>query len=238
MADRKKIPQPTKLRLFFDSQGYCQNPDCLTLLYPKRMGGDKHIAEMAHVIPHGEKGPRYEERPDKEYDPDAFENLILLCPTCHTIIDKDPAVFPRAVLIEWKEQHQMRVLASLGLKAFESREDVRATITHAMDENKAIWREYAPMDGAGFEVDPESDGAKHWDHRMRSIILPNHYRIQSIIELNLHLATDAERSTFADYKEHVRGLTERHVCDMAGVAIRFPAAMEAIFACHGRSNMR
>ena len=230
MANRRKISQPTKLRLFAGSQGYCQNPDCLTPLYPKEMGGDKHIAEMAHVIPHGEKGPRHEERPDEGYDPDTFENLILLCPTCHTIIDKDPAAFPRTVLIEWKEQHQMKLATSLGIKAFESREGARAVIMPAMDENKAIWREYAPMDGAGLEVDPESDGAKHWDYRMRSVILPNHYRIQSIIELNLHLATDAERATFADYKEHVRGLTERHVCGVAGAAIRFPAAMEAIFA--------
>lgn len=230
MSARKRIPQSTKLRLFANSQGYCQNPGCLTPLYPKEMGGDKHIAEMAHVIPQADKGPRHEERPDKGYDADAFENLILLCPTCHTIVDKDSAAFPRAVLVEWKKQHQMKLAASLGLKAFESRKEVRAIITPAMDENKAIWREFAPFDGARFEVDPESDPAKHWDHRMRGVILPNHYRIQSIIELNLHLATEAERATFADYKEHVRGLTERHVCDIAGAAIRFPAAMEAIFA--------
>lgn len=230
MTDRKKIPQPTKLRLFADSQGHCQNPDCLTPLYPKEMGGDKHIAEMAHVIPHGEKGPRHEERPDEDYNPDAFENLILLCPTCHTIIDKDPASFPRTTLIEWKEQHQMRLAASLGVKAFETRPEVRAMIISAMDENKAIWREFAPVDGAGFEFNPEAEAAKHWVHRMRSVILPNHYRIQSIIELNLHLATDYERATFAEYKEHVRGLTERHVCEVAGAAIRFPAEMETIFA--------
>jgi hypothetical protein len=64
---------------------------------------------------------------------------------------------------------------------------------------------------------------------MRSVILPNHYRVQAIIEANLKLATDEERRTFADYQEHVRGLSERHVCGVAGRAIRFPAAMEGIF---------
>ena len=63
-------------------------------IFPAEMGGDKHIAEMAHVIPHGKNGPRNEERPEEEFDPDSFDNLILLCPMCHTIIDKDPAPYP------------------------------------------------------------------------------------------------------------------------------------------------
>ena len=65
---------------------------------------------------------------------------------------------------------------------------------------------------------------------MRSVILPNHYRMQAIIEANLGLAADEERRTFAEYQEHVRGLSERHVCGIAGRASRFPRAMEGIFA--------
>lgn len=64
---------------------------------------------------------------------------------------------------------------------------------------------------------------------MRSVILPNHYRVQAIIQANLGLATVNERRAFAEYQEHVRGLAERHVCGVAGRAIRFPAAMEGIF---------
>ncbi|WP_332875153.1 MULTISPECIES: HNH endonuclease [unclassified Pseudomonas] len=36
---------------------------------------------MAHVIPHGETGPRHEEGPAGEFKINSFENLILLCPT-------------------------------------------------------------------------------------------------------------------------------------------------------------
>lgn len=42
--------------------------------------------------------------------------------------------------------------------------------------------------------------------------------------------TEAERQTFARYQEHVRGLSERHVCGIAGGAIRYPAEMDEIFA--------
>ncbi|MNI64763.1 hypothetical protein D3C73_1202270 [compost metagenome] len=65
---------------------------------------------------------------------------------------------------------------------------------------------------------------------MRGVILPNHFRIQAIIKANLHHATEKERETFARYQEHVRGLSERHVCGIAGSAIRFPAEMDGVFA--------
>lgn len=230
MAERKTIPVATKLRLFAEASGHCQKPDCLDALFPVELGGDKHIAEMAHMIPHGEAGPRHADRPAGDFDPDAFENLILLCPTCHTMIDKDPAGFPRSILLEWKRNHLAKLAAKQGIKAYGNRADARAAVVGVMAENKAIWDKFAPEHGTSFEYDPEAAAARAWEQRMRSVILPNHYRAQAIIRANLGLATDDERRTFAEYQEHVRGLAERHVCGLAGRAIRFPAAMEGIFS--------
>ncbi|EII67761.1 hypothetical protein EC80566_2822 [Escherichia coli 8.0566] len=42
--------------------------------------------------------------------------------------------------------------------------------------------------------------------------------------------TPDERGIFAQYLEHVRGLTERHVCGVSGKAIRFPREMDGILA--------
>jgi hypothetical protein len=230
MAGRKAISPATRLRLFSAAAGHCQKPDCLAPLFPIEMGGDKHIAEMAHVIPHGEVGPRHADRPTDDFDPDVFENLILLCPTCHTTIDKDPGSYPRSILLEWKLNHVANLAAKQGIRAYEDRSEVRSAVTGVMVENKAIWDKFAPEDGTDFEYDPESEVAKAWSQRMRSVILPNHYRVLAIIRMNLRLATEGERRTFADYQEHVRGLSERHLCGTAGRAIRFPAAMEGIFS--------
>ncbi|MEW3697626.1 HNH endonuclease, partial [Pseudomonas aeruginosa] len=79
-----------------------------------------------------------------------------------------------------------------------------------------------------FEYDPESESALMWGQRMRNVILPNHFRIQAIIKANLHHMTDAEKQTFARYQEHVRGLSERHVCGVAGGAIRYPEEMDEV----------
>lgn len=229
MAERKHIPIDTKLRLFSGAAGHCQRPECLRPLFPAEMGGDKHLAEMAHVIPHGETGPRHEDRPGGEFEADSFENLILLCPTCHTIIDKDPGGYSRVTLLAWKANHLAALSHQQGIRSYDERAQVRAAVVSAMAENKAVWEEMAPADGFRFQYDPESEAAKTWLQRMRGVILPNHFRIQAISRANLHHMTQAERQTFARYQEHVRGLSERHVCGVAGSAIRYPAEMNGIF---------
>jgi hypothetical protein len=229
MADRKRIPSETRTRLFSDSAAHCQNPDCLEPLFPAQLGRDRHIAEMAHVIPHGKAGPRHEVRPADDFNPDTFENLILLCPTCHTTIDKAPESYPRALLLEWKESHFANLAKSQGIQSYETRQEVYDSISEKMQDNKAIWRKYAPVDGEDFEYNPESEASLLWAHRMKSVIIPNHYRIISIIKLNLHHACYDEKEVFALYKEHVRGLAEKHICEDSGQAIRFPEGMELIF---------
>ena len=230
MAERRRYRLERDCAYFRTRRAFARKPDCMEALFPAEMGGDKHIAEMAHVIPHGDAGPRHEDRPADDFDPDAFENLILLCPTCHTKIDKDPETYPRNILIDWKANHLGRLAHRQGIRAYDEREQARAAIAGMMAENRAIWEKLAPGEGSYFEYDPESGTAAAWDQRMRSVILRNHYRTLAVIEANLGLATDEERCTFAEYQEHVRGLSERHICGVSGRAIRFPGAMEGMFA--------
>jgi hypothetical protein len=229
MTKRKAILAETKLRLFAASSGHCQRPECMAPLFPLELNGVKHIAEMAHVLPHGKAGPRSDEVPDEGFEPDLFENLLLLCPTCHTIIDKNPDAYPRNLLLTWKIRHLSNLATKQGIKSYASRIDARMAIIDRMDENKVIWKKFAPVDGSEFEYDPESEVAAIWSQRMKSIILPNHYHTLSILQSNRHLMDEVERLSYAEYKEHVRGLTDRHICGVAGQAIRFPQNMEIIF---------
>ena len=74
---RKSIPAEVTRRLFTDSAGYCQNPDCLRELFPEEMGGLTHIAERAHIIPYG-NGPRIEQKSDATFDLNRFDNQRAL----------------------------------------------------------------------------------------------------------------------------------------------------------------
>jgi len=229
MSDRKHIPAETKLRLFASAAGYCQHPHCLKPLFPVAMGGDKHIAEMAHMISHGKSGPRSEERLDEDEGVNSFENLILLCPTCHTIIDKEPGGYSRETLMSWKINHLSALTHKQGIRFYEERGELRNIVIAAFAENKAIWKKYAPSEGEAFDCNPEAEVAKLWDQRMRSVILPNHFLMQEIIKVNAGHLTETERETFALYQEHIRGLAERHICGIARGAIRYPVEMERIF---------
>src|SRR4051812_23794593 len=94
----------TKARLFADSGGYCQKPDCLAELFVDFDDRAIHVAEIAHIIAAGDRGPRANtelsvgERGD-------YGNLILLCPNCHTIIDKAEDKFTEGLVRQWKVQH-------------------------------------------------------------------------------------------------------------------------------------
>lgn len=224
----RHIPAKEKYRLFSSSAGYCQNPDCLCELYPKEMGGQKHIAEMAHVIPYG-KGPRDEQRPEGGFDVNSADNLILLCPTCHTVVDKNDSAYPRSILLGWKENHLSSLAAKNGIIRYSLRLDAREAIHGLMEENKAVWRLYAPCDGIYFEYDPESTTASIWGQRVRSVILPNLYRIQSIVEMNTHLFKEGESIIFGELKEHIKTLTDRHVVEKPGGVARYPKGMNGLF---------
>lgn len=71
------IPESTKRKLLEETQFRCAF--CLTALeYTFDDSNFFHFAENAHITPHSETADN------------SFENLICLCPTCHTKFDKNP----------------------------------------------------------------------------------------------------------------------------------------------------
>ena len=50
--------QNTRIRLFADSGGYCQNPGCAHELFLDLDSGPIHVAEMAHIFAANDDGPR------------------------------------------------------------------------------------------------------------------------------------------------------------------------------------
>ena len=56
---------------------------------------------MAHVFAAADDGPRANAELT-EAERGRYDNLILLCPTCHTIIDKASDEYPDATILRWK----------------------------------------------------------------------------------------------------------------------------------------
>lgn len=79
---------------------------CRTNIILERDGKDPSpIAQMAHIEGLNPNSARY--NPDMtDEQRNSIENLILLCPTCHTTIDKDPQQYTVSRLKEIKKDHE------------------------------------------------------------------------------------------------------------------------------------
>lgn len=95
------VSLPVIKRLFAKSGNKCAIPWCEAHL----VVGDHAIAEICHIRARSKGGPRYDAALTAK-EKDAFKNLILLCPTHHTEVDKSPAKYTVDILDEIKEMHE------------------------------------------------------------------------------------------------------------------------------------
>lgn len=94
------IKQSTIKELWGSSENECAYPDCQEEIVDLDQG--MVIGEMCHIKAQSPGGPRYDSNLDEDEVHEA-SNLLLLCPTHHTHIDKNPAEYPVEELEEWKE---------------------------------------------------------------------------------------------------------------------------------------
>ena len=86
----------------------CAFPGCQQTLVDTQ-GSDPNIVigEEAHIVPK-KAGPREDESvPDEGVD--SYANIVLLCPTHHTVVDKARGVFTKQALIAMKRAHEFRM---------------------------------------------------------------------------------------------------------------------------------
>lgn len=78
-------------------------------------GPEDTIGEMAHIIAKSNDGPRGESDLTPQQR-DEYSNLILLCPTCHRVIDKKPIVeWTIERLKKMKSEHENLIAERLSL---------------------------------------------------------------------------------------------------------------------------
>lgn len=89
-------------RLFAISGNLCAFPKCKQTLVDQDSG--KVIGEICHIKAQNKGGPRYDsEQKDKERH--SFDNLILMCPVHHQIIDADTEKYSVEALFKIKDDH-------------------------------------------------------------------------------------------------------------------------------------
>lgn len=154
---RKAIPEYIQRRLYAESMGRCMNPACEKDLL--LANGD--IVEKAHIIPHCDTADN------------SFENLILLCPSCHTNFDKNSAFTEEEVRM-WKRERQQQV-SQLFSQKFDTFEKLEEFVKPLLLENKTIYETYYLK-----------DKRKLWE-KFEEKLLINNQKIKCLLSRNRDL---------------------------------------------------
>ena len=120
----RNLSESVERKLYAESMGRCMNPNCKEELF--KMNGD--IIERAHIIPYAKTADN------------SFENLVILCPNCHTNYDKNSA-FSEEELLSWKKIRQQE-LNQFFNKKFNSFEFLKKEVIPLLIENKKIYEKY------------------------------------------------------------------------------------------------
>jgi hypothetical protein len=221
------IPAPVIRLLLAHSAGYCQNPSCNRDLFVFFENGEiTNIDELAHIIAQKPNGPRGKDNIEGS-QLDEYANVILLCPTCHTTIDKNPDQFPIHLLHEWKAEHTQRIKTVFGVPVYKARADLRKEIKQLLRRNHQIFLTYGPHSETA--LDPLTDAAKMWMHFLQVEILPNNRRLAELLIANDNLLSPGERTVVDQFIVHKSALEYNHLLgDKNSSAPLFPTAMGTI----------
>jgi hypothetical protein len=95
----------TVKRLFGLSGNRCAFPKCPLPVIESESG--KPVGRICHIRAQNPRGPRYD-RTQTDAERHAFENLILLCPIHHDVIDSDEEAYTAERLERMKSDHEER----------------------------------------------------------------------------------------------------------------------------------
>jgi HNH endonuclease len=213
----------TKL-LWGRAAGRCSRPDCRVDL--TRSFKDQHyiVGEQAHVVGQSPAGPRAITQGGE----DSYENMILLCPTCHTEIDKKPALFPIDVLQQWKKDHEEEVAGYGANKRLVSSEELTREIRMLLDVNYAFFKEYGPQSKIAL-ANPISNAYDLWEVGRAITIVPNNTAILNLAQSNADLLTQPQRTALPAFIAHAEGFS-RHVFNRLDHYPLFPVSFDKAFS--------
>lgn len=200
------ITQKSMKILWANAAGRCAFPDCREKLSFAEAGksAPHTIGEMAHI--RGEKpGANRHDPGQSPAERDAYENLILLCPNHHTLIDRpeNEEKFPVEMLLDLKREHEAYVDGLLTTPDFTSKAEVAAHVYPLVAENHEVFVNFGPHSEIA-RKNPGSDAHGVWLSERLGTIIPNNRQMLNVLEQNRGLFDPDEQAVLAMFSVHVR----------------------------------
>lgn len=110
-SGRQSTPEAVRRLVWIRAAGHCELCG-RDISDDPRMRSPTRWGEVAHVLPAGPTGPRatagYSSRTAREHTADP-DNLIAACPTCHTLIDREPELHTTELLHKLHQAQLQRI---------------------------------------------------------------------------------------------------------------------------------
>ena len=213
--------------LWSAAAGRCAFPDCATRLIDVADGISAIIGEMAHIRGERSEAARHDAN-QSEADRNSHENLILLCPTHHTMIDKKEFVSRYTVekLLHMKVEHEKSVLT-----AFEgvlmTKQQVVLNISRLAARNRTIWQEYGPLSERAQKHPHNEKYFQTWRYKRITTIVPNNREIAALLDRYGGLFASKQHAAISEFLEHASSYEEWvRSEDDYGAVVRYPSSFD------------
>lgn len=192
--------------LWSNAAGRCSFQDCKEKLSVEEAEGVTlyTLGEMAHIKGNKPGSNRYDIN-QSAIERNSYENLILLCPTHHTLIDKaeNEDRFNVELLHGMKQEHESFISNRLQVSKLESVEQIKDKIAPYMAENHQAWEIYGPMSDNA-RKNPNSDQVYAlWTSERLSTIVPNNREIMNLLLEYRELFSRKEQRVVSKFIQHV-----------------------------------
>ena len=206
MSARPRPPTVTQRMLWAEAIGRCMNPDCQSELIRDGVS----IGQIAHIKAHSDGGDV------------SFENLILLCSTCHIQIDASRTRATIPLLEKWKSNRNAEI-AGRFTNRFSSFEDLRDSAVPILKRNAQIFDSYGP-NGESYTEERYNLWLK-----FESEIVSNNRRLELILTSNKRLLHEENQEIVDSFVAHAREFVETRKDKAALRVCLFPQKLLSIF---------
>lgn len=217
-------PKSIKI-LWAESGNMCAYPKCnieITAISTEKKAYT--IGEMAHIKGEKKSSCRYDIA-QSDTERNSHENLILLCPTHHTEIDKveNLSTYTVEYLLEMKKQHIKNIKSKLKSETLERLDDLKSKVLPYLADNYTVWNEYGPLSIKAMQNPHSTSLHKIWLHQRLEKIIPNNRNILELIKTNRHLFDSEAQQVVSDFITHVESYEEWvHSSDTYQIVKPFP----------------
>lgn len=218
--------------LWANAAGRCSFTDCEERLTVEQaaQAAPHTLGEMAHIKGKKEGSNRYDKSQTDEQR-DSYENLILLCPNHHTLIDKpeNKNIYSFDILVKMKIAHENNISKRLAVEDFSSIEKLKDRIAIYLAENRQAWLQYGPLSEAAQKNPHSNEIYAVWTSERLSTIVPNNRIIASLLRANRKLFSRQDQTIISQFMSHAESY-EKWVNDEIPyqAVMRFPVDFEQL----------